>query len=547
MTMKKLIKYIAVVFVTGIVFNSCETTELGLTQNPNALTPSQANPDFYLNVAQERFARVAEQLGEYGSEVTRIENMATRDYQNAYSPADFDNTWERGYQEAIKNLRDMNVLAEEAGLTYHIGMGQFMEAYIVTLFVDYFGDVPYSEAFSAPEILNPNVDAGADIYASALVLLDQAIVNFNATPSALPQYDFYYNGEASSWIKACNTLKLRLYLNTGNAAAFNSVIASGDYIQSNEEDLQFRWGTNEVQPDSRHPDYRNNYTVTGGGDYASIWLMNLMNTSEDPRARFYFYRQSASTPGAPGVAPNEETLGCSLTTAPPQYITGGYAYCSLPNGYWGRNHGNDEGIPPDGLIRTAPGVYPQGGKYDDDTFSEITLGAGGGGAGITPMLLASTVDFWRAELVLASNPGAAKDFVLSGMDKSIAKVQSFGTLDTGADLSVGPTAADGATFLLNIGTAYDEAEGTDKWNIMAEQFFIALKGNGHDAFNFYRRTGYPDNIEPNLEPQPGAFIRSFFYPANAANNNQFVVQKSGVTDQVFWDTNPASPAFPPAN
>lgn len=545
--MKKIIKYIAVVFVTGALLNSCETTELDLTSNPNALTPSQADPDFYLNAAQQRFARVVEQMGEIGSEVVRIENMGTRNYQNAYSPATFDTPWERAYQEAIKNIRDMNVIAEESGLFYHIGMGQMMEAYLATLFVDYFGDIPYSEAMQAPDILNPKLDSGAEIYAAALTLLDQAIVNFGKTSVANPQYDFYYNGDAQAWIKACNTLKLRLYLNTGNTSAFNSIISSGNYIQDTAEDFQFTWGSNAVQPDTRHPDYADNYSDQGGSDYMSIWLMDMMQKSNDPRIRFYYYRQNTTTPGAPGVAPNEETLACSLTTAPAQYIAGGYAYCSLPNGYWGRNHGNDEGTPPDGLLRTVPGVYPDAGQYDDDSFGEISLGSGGGGAGITPMLMASSVDFWRAELLAASNPTAARPFLLSAMAKSIAKVSAFGSVDANADLSVGPTPADISAFIAIVGTEFDDAEGTDKWNVIADQFFISLKGNGHDAFNFYRRTGYPNDIEPSLEPEPGAFIRSFFYPANAASNNQFVVQKSGVTQQVFWDTNPASPAFPPAN
>lgn len=545
--MKKIIKYIAVVFVTGALFNSCETTELDLTSNPNALTPSQADPDFYLNAAQERFARVVEQMGEIGSEVVRIEQMGTRNYQNAYSPSTFDTPWERAYQEAIKNIRDMNVIAEESELFYHIAMGQMMEAYLATLFVDYFGDIPYSETMQAPEILNPKLDNGEDIYAAALVLLDEAIANFGKTSVANPQYDFYYNGDATAWIKACNTLKLRLYLNTGNTSAFNSIISSGNYIQDTAEDFQFTWGSNAVQPDTRHPDYADNYTDQGGADYMSIWLMDMMQTSNDPRIRFYYYRQNTTTPGAVGVAPNEETLACSLTTPPAQYIAGGYAYCSLPNGYWGRNHGNDEGTPPDGLLRTVPGVYPDAGQYDDDSFGEISLGSGGGGAGITPMLMASSVDFWRAEVLANTNPVAARPFLLSGMTKSIAKVSAFGSVDANADLSVGPTPEDISAFITIVGTEFDDAEGTDKWNVIADQFFISLKGNGHDAFNFYRRTGYPNDIEPSLEPEPGAFIRSFFYPANAASTNQFVVQKSGVTDQVFWDTNPASPAFPPAN
>ena len=533
--------------MTAALLFSCETTELDISENPNQLTPSQANPDFYLNALQETFARVVESLGENGAEVTRIENMFGRNYQNNYSPSSFDLVWERSYQEVIKNIRDMNVLAEEAELTFHIGMGQFIEAYTMTILVDYFGDVPYSEAISAPDILNPQLDGGADIYAASLALLDQAIASFNATPSALPENDFFYAGDADKWIKACNTLKLRLYLNTGNTSAFNSIISSGNYIQATEDDFQFQWGSNQVQPDTRHPNYAQNYTDQGGGDYASIWLMNLMDTTADPRIRYYFYRQSETVPGAPGVAPNEETLACSLTDPPTQYVNGGYPYCSLPNGYWGRNHGNDEGIPPDGLLRTAPGVYPQAGKYDDNTFAEISLVTGGQGAGITPMLLASTVDFWRAELAMATSAAAARPFIISGIEKSIAKVQSFGSLDADADLSVGPTTAEINDFVLNRGAAFDEAEGTDKWNVLAEQFFTALKGNGHDAYNFYRRTGYPDNLEPNVEPDPGSFIRSFFYPANAASNNQFVVQKSGVAEQVFWDTNPASPAFPPAN
>lgn len=545
--MKKITKYFGFALMTATLLFSCETVELDISENPNQLTPNQANPDFYLNALQETFARVVEELGENGAEVTRIENMNGRNYQNNYSPSSFDTAWERAYQEVIKNIRDMNVLAEEADLTYHIGMGQFIEAYTITLLVDYFGDVPYSEAIAAPEILNPQIDGGADIYAAALALVDQAIVSFNATPSAFPQYDFFYDGDASQWIKACNTLKLRLYLNLGDTAAFNAIISSGNYIQSTEDDLQFQWGANQVQPDTRHPNYAQNYSNEGGGDYASIWLMNMMDTTGDPRIRYYFYRQSETVPGAPGVAPNEETLACSLTSAPAHYVNGGYPYCSLPNGYWGRNHGNDEGIPPDGLLRTSPGVYPQAGKYDDSSFSEISLATGGQGAGITPMLLASTVDFWRAELAMATSPDAARPFMISGIEKSIAKVQSFGSLDPDADLSVGPTSLEINDFILNRGAAFDEAEGTDKWNVLAEQFFTALKGNGHDAYNFYRRTGFPDNLEPNIEPDPGAFIRSFFYPANAASNNQFIVQKSGVASQVFWDTNPASPAFPPAN
>ncbi len=545
--MKRILKYLSVVALGAFLVNSCETTELDLTENPNALTPTQADPDFYLNAVQVTFARVVESLGETGAEVTRIENMFGRDYQNNYSPSGFDLNWERSYQEVIKNIRDMNVLAEEAGLTRHVAMGQFIEAYTITLLVDYFGDVPYSEAIQAQNNFNPALDSGADIYTAALALIDQAIVNFGADAIANPQNDFFYGNDADQWIQACNTLKMRLYINTGNLSGFNSILASGNYIQDSADDLQFTWGTNQVQPDTRHPNYAQNYTDQGGGDYGSIWLMNLMDTTNDPRIQYYFYRQSATVPGSDGVPPNEETLSCSLTAAPPQYTAGGFPYCTLPNGYWGRNHSNDEGIPPDGLLRTAPGVYPVAGRFDDSRFDAIALGVGGGGRGITPLLLASWVDFWQAEAAMLGNPMAGKPFILEGVAKSIAKVQTFGSLDPDADLSTAPMMADVDAFIAAIDAAFDAADNEGKWNIMAEQYFTAVKGNGHDAYNFYRRQGFPTDIEPALEPDPGSFIRSFFYPANAATNNSNITQKGGVTDQVFWDTNPASPTFPIGN
>jgi len=550
--MKNIFKYLSIGLIGGVIFTACETTNLDLTENPNALTPSQASPDFYLNEVQVKFARLVESLGETGAEVTRIEWMGSRNYQNAYSPSGFDGNWEDAYQEVIKNARDMRALTEGAGLEHHTAIAQFIEAYTITLLVDYFGDVPYSQAIGGADNLNPGPDSGADIYAAALSLLDQAISNFNATALADPDIDFYYDGDWDAWVTAANTLKLRLHLNLGNTSAFNSIISGGNFISSSDEDLQFQWGTNQVQPDTRHPNYAQNYTNQGGGDYMSVWLMNLMDTTDDPRIQYYFYRQVDGTPNALDVngdyvEPNEETLDCSLQSPPAQYVSGGFPFCTLDNGYWGRNHGNDFGIPPDGLLRTVVGVYPQAGKFDDSSFDAIALGAGGGGNGITPMLLSSWVDFWRAEIAMNSNPASGKAFILDGIAKSIAKVQTFGAKDAGADLSTAPSATDVSDFIDAVDAAFDAGDNTEKWNIMAEQFFTALKGNGHDAFNFYRRKGYPTDLEPNLEPNPGAFIRSFFYPANAANTNSSLSQKSGVTGQVFWDSNPASPTFPVAN
>lgn len=550
--MKKLVKMLSIAGVFGLlVFQACETTELDLTNNPNALSPFQASPDFLLNSVQEDFARLIHSLGDTGSEISRIEVMGARSYRIAYQPSAFDAEWEDAYTEVLTDIGAMIPLAEEAELNYHIGMAKFMEAYTIATLVDFFGDVPYSEANLGSENFNPAPDPGASVYAAAQTLLDEAIASFSAESAALPQFDFFYGGDAAKWIRACNTLKMRLFMQTrlvdaGALASFNAIVASGNYISDVADDMNFQWGSNAIQPDARHPYYANNYTPTGAGAYMSIDLMGYMQDTDDPRIRYYFYRQVPNTPGA-DADPSLETLQCSLQEPPPHYVTGGFEFCGLPNGYWGRNHGNDEGTPPDGFLKTTYGVYPAAGLFDDDSFQGTLLGVGGEGDGITPILLASSSDFLIAEAAMvAGNVPAARAAVLSGLAKSVEKVTAFSAQDTGADLSFEPTPADITAHSDAIAAAFDaDAEGG--WNVLARQFFTSLFGNGIDAYNFYRRTGYPTDLEANLEPQPGGFIRSVFYPANAANNNKNITQKAEVTQQVFWDNNPASPGFPVAN
>jgi len=555
----------------GLFFASCETTELDLTQNPNALAPEQADPDFYLNSIQLSYAYLIESFGNTAGAVTRIDYMNGRDYANAYQPGSFNGRWSSAYQTIMQDIREMNILADEAGLTHHKGIGQFIEAHILMTLVDFFGDIPYTEAFQGAANLNPMSDSGESVYAVALGLLDSAIANFNSDALGEPTWvggriDPFYNGDWSKWTKAANTLKMNAYMNTRNVdgsalANFNAIVASGNYISTNADDFQFRWGTEAIQPDSRHPRYRSNYTATGGGSYMSNSLMDYMRGGfdggydigggvfiADPRIMFYYHRQTNPTPGIAGAPANEEVLECGLQNAPAHYA--GYVFCANPQGWWGRDHGNDNGIPPDGFLRTLAGVYPAGGKLDDWSYGGQQNGDGNGGNGITPILLASWQDFLIAEAELVSgDPTAAKNSMFAGMAKSMDKVLNFyprtERFDAIMDIYFG-----GLSFVVNSFYARVDAEWDAADNVMdvlGMQSFVAQYGNGLGAYNFYRRTGFPTTLQPNIEPNPGGFIRSFYYPADHANNNSNISQKSGVTDPVFWDNGGASPGFPAAN
>ena len=540
--MKNYFKVLGVVAIAGALsFQSCETTELDLRDNPNALSADQASPDFLLNQIQISFRGLVQSMGTYGAELTRIEYMFGKNYVNVYQPSSFTGAWSTAYATLLEDIKAMEALASEGGLTYHSGIGKFAKAFTMVTLVDYFGDVPFSQANLGSENFNPIVDNGADIYAAAHALLDEAIVDFGKGGPA-PQNDFFYDGNASKWIKAANTLKLKMYATTrvsngGINSAFNSIIASGNYISSNADDMQFTYGTNEVQPDTRHPAYSADYTVNGGGNYRSISLMGYMQDNSDPRRRYFFYRQRGTTPGQ-DADPALETLQCSLQTPPAHYA--GFPFCGLPNGYWGRDHGNDEGIPPDGFLRTLVGVYPAGGAFDDSRFRALGQGAGAGGNGITPILLHSSVKFWQAEIALASGDAtAAKEHLTAGLAASVAKVIAFGAKDATANLSVAPTAEDISAHATSILGTFN-ADATGGWNVLGQEFFVSLYGNGTDAYNFYRRTGYPNNLQPNLEPNPGAFVRSMWYPSNFVNTNSSVKQKPDVAQTVFWDNGSTS-------
>lgn len=521
-----------------LILGSCETTELDLTSNPNALSPEQADATFFLNSIQVDFAYWVNSMGDRGGELTRINNMNGRTYNNVYFPNTWDNLWSSAYRGMLEDIRLMNILAEEAGLSFHIGMGKVFQAYIMLTLVDYFGDVPYSEALQGAEgVLNPSADSGEAVYDASIALLDSAIQDFN-TSGPVPEGDFFYNGSRLKWIKAANSIKKKALLNKGDYSGYNAI---SNYITNPADDFQFSWGTSPATPDTRHPLYGLNYTSTGGGEYMSNWIMFKMLNGHagntDPRINYYFYRQVAETPGFDSAA-NEEVLECGLTGyyVPPQYRNDQTPFCAptnssnkVPTGYWGRDHGNDNGIPPDGFLRTLRGIYPAGGAFDDESFTGLIDGSGAGGAGITPIMLSSWMHFMNAEVVVSTG-GDPTTETLKALEQALNKTDDLG----GPEMSAEDVNSYIAAFTSDWNAAGSVADKLDMWST---EYFISMTGNGIDAYNSYRRNGYPRDLQPNIEPDPGQFPLSQYYSANYINNNSNASQKTSKSDRVFWNTN----------
>jgi len=137
----------------------------------------------------------------------------------------------------------------------------------------------------------------------------------------------------------------------------------------------------------------------------------------------------------------------------------------------------------------------------------------------------------------------------NGIQASLDKVESFeslvaakmGTTVTLRDGSSGTIkglygmdATDKSNYIAEVQGLYD-APGANQLDVVIKEFYIAAYGNGFEAYNMYRRTGYPGNLQPALE-DPGPFPLSFLYPANSVDRNANLLQKpdGSLAVPVFW-------------
>ncbi|NJN34143.1 MAG: SusD/RagB family nutrient-binding outer membrane lipoprotein [Saprospiraceae bacterium] len=420
--------------------------------------------------------------------------------------------------------------------------------------VDLFGDVPDSEAVRADEqIFNPKADPGKQVYDNAIKTLDEAIADLAKTPKIALARDIYYDGDAKKWTALANTLKLKAWLNlrlTDAAGAKTQIttLLGSDLVDTDAEEFTYKFGTSDIPQRSRHPLYRDSYAPQAGaptGFLSNYFMQQVYNAPakdgiQDPRWRFYFYRQVGSI--AKALKDEPKSIDCTRTPKPDHYQTF-QAWCSFDPGFYGRDHANGDGINPDGPARTLFGVYPAGGRADlnisNRDYSVVgQQGQGANGAGIHPMIMSSFTDFMKAEAALfLQTAGTPKDLLKSAVEKSIARVKSFATAKGQGvpDSIVTPT----ATYVNKVMELYDKAATNgDKMDVIAKEYLIALWGNGIEAYNLYRRTGKPSDIQPTRARLGGKYYRSLIYPSDYATLNSAAKQKTENGVKVFWDNNP---------
>ena len=150
-------------------------------------------------------------------------------------------------------------------------------------------------------------------------------------------------------------------------------------------------------------------------------------------------------------------------------------------------------------------------------------------------MLSSYVKFLRAESALITGTsGDPRTILEAAIRDSMKKVLEF---DKGqVDVKFASTDEDVDNYIDYVLEKYDDAENeSEKLNIIIKEYYIALWGNGIEAWNNYRRTHFPKSLSDHVGTA-GLFPRSFMYPSNVVNTNSNISQKA-ISEKVFWDTN----------
>ncbi len=409
-----------------------------------------------------------------------------------------------GWEGLYTNIANLNVIIKqgtaETRYTY-AGIAKILKAYAFSILVDVYGDCPFSEfdQFDAG-IKQPKFDKGSDIYPQLIKMIDEGIADINNTaPNASKPAgdDYIYKGNTTNWIKAANTLKLKLYtqvrLVQDVKAQVTALLANpASLINSQAESFMMPYGPYGTT-DDRHPAYGDYNATQRGGQLFSPWLYEIMKgrnpnilfNAQDPRIPYYIYNQKSAT-GAPE--------NCT------EYRDGGFITILFGSNGPCRDGSNS-------ATYSLLGLYPAGGRYEDNGAKTITtLGAVNAGTGALPHQFITYADrlYLEAELINAGLVTGTEATVFSkALDESFNQMDYIITNfikpgSAGAPQTVpliAPLAAT-TTYKTAVMNAFNAATAAKRLELIMTEKWINRIENPVDSYTDYRRTKYPVLFSP---------------------------------------------------
>lgn len=519
--MRKFLKIKVSVLFLVLVFTSSCKNYYRINTDPNNITDAQVSTTAVLTNVQVSTAflvgnhlNLITQLWMQYASGTGTQTAPYDAYQFLPGDGETNTTWSVAYAQTLADIEILIRKANQQQDFIHAGMAQVLRVYVYALLVDAYDSVPFSQATAAAAgrtgNLAPAYDAGQAIYTQLFTDLDAAIANLNLTNAATPVAtgDIIYSGSAANWIRAAQTLRLRLGLNVlrvnpaQGAAQINAAIASGNLITTNAQN--FTVSFNNIAG-SFLPLFQYNYASRRLDLCISPTLVNTMNANADPRIGMYLTTTPALTPA--NIYPN------GLHVATPTTL---------------------------GDTRVRYGIYVVNANQGTVSLGAVPL----------RMLTAAQVQFMLAEAELV-NPGSVNaplsvvGHFQQGIQNSMDDVRTFTVAAPNVN-SV--TATNATTYITNRVTAYGllTTDNARLGFILTEKWLAGI-GNAFEAWVDIRRTG---GVAPALTTAsnsqlgasgvaatPGAnFPSSFPYPQQEINFNAANVPAgaNSLVRRIFW-------------
>lgn len=545
------LKYSLIALAGIFLISSCKK-QLDVNTNPNdpvnvPLSTLLVNAQVGLGNSLAMGSGLSQDLAVY------THQMTTREAPNEYGVTGTEfyltQSWPRLYRTTLANLEQVIKDASERDDMIYAGIAKILKAYTYSQMVDVFGDIPFSEAGKLlDDIRYPKFDDDATIYPQLFQILDEGIAdleNTNAANINVPEADdIIYKGNTEKWIKAANTIKLKLYTQIRKVqdvkANILALLNEDNLISDVSENFQIPYGPNGAT-DDRNPGF-GDYYATQRSNHVSPWMYEIMKGYNprinagivDPRIPYYIYNQETAT-----STPDNVT----------EYRDG--AFVSIIFGSKGENAAKSQQN-----TVSLFGIYPVGGKYDE--------GAGGvanasSGTGAAPYRLITYADrlYLQAELI--------HEGIVDGNEKETLKsamLESFRQIDYVVSNFVKPTTSVPAifdededspmtTYIDEVLEDFDAGNANKKLEIIMTQKWLSSVGSAIDQYTDYRRTGYPIMFDPN-DPvhAPGGLVQPPINgdPMNPGAQAAVPVQsslpypKSLPWSQTELETNPNAPA-----
>lgn len=542
--MKKRYKYIAGIAIIGFstIFGGCQKNFLDINtdpSNPTDLPLTQILPAAEGGLAFNLSMNVGGLNSAASTFSQQIVNFRVANY--IIDGTTFSNPWGGGgatYGLFTGVLEDLQTVIDKGiaqNSPHYVGVAQVQKAYLYSIIVDLFGDVPYFDALKGNGNLAPKFDDSSKIYDDLFVLLDNAIVNLNATSSTISPNstsDFIYGGSRPAWIKLANSIKLKLYnqirLKRDVKAQMNAIIAGGNIITAETDDFMVKFGTSAA-PENRNPGFVANYNAAASREsYVNPFFYKMLKGQVttaplsgivDPRIPYMIYNQSTATAGP---------------TNPTDFKDGNFVsvrFASIgPNASFDQRN-----------FQSLIGLFPVGGRYDDGLGGPGTL-TNGQSNGPLRLLTSYQLKFIQAEAALTiGTTGTAVTLLSDGIKDVFAKINLQAAAVPGS-VQVVPqisgTVRD--AYIANVVARFNAASPAGQLEIIMGQKWIASFGFGIDAYTDYRRTGFP--VIPNTtgaeDPQvisTRTFPFRFTYPnSEISSNPNFPGQPDPYTVKIFW-------------